>query len=166
MTLSATAVPLRAIDSPKADKLPPPPLPAATPSQRLLSLDALRGFTMFWLIGGRELVLAVIECVYPPWLEAVKTQVTHPKWQGYVVWDLVMPMFLFVVGAALPFAQAKRSEQGRALGPAYWRIARRVIVLWVLGMIAQTIKYAPQGMELYSNALQAIAVGYLVTSVA
>jgi predicted acyltransferase len=142
---------------------------AATPgvsSRRLLSLDALRGFTMFWLIGGRELTLSLVACLYPPFYDAVETQLTHTKWQGFVTWDLIMPIFLFVVGAAMPLAMAKRLEHDRSLGPTYLRIARRVLSLWILGMIAQEIKYEPESLELYSNSLQAIALGYFVTSIA
>jgi predicted acyltransferase len=142
------------------------PPSSAPPNRRLVSLDALRGFAMFWLIGGREFSLAVIACLYPPLVDAFETQVTHPRWQGFVAWDLVMPMFLFVVGTSMPFAMAKRIEHGGSLRLTYWRIARRVAVLWILGIFAQTIKYEPEGLELYSNSLQAIAVGYLVTSVA
>ena len=52
-----------------------------------------------------------------------------------------MPLFLFVVGAALPWAMAKRAEPGQPLGPTYWRIARRVAVLWILGIVVQQIRY-------------------------
>ncbi|MGA2796186.1 MAG: DUF5009 domain-containing protein [Thermoguttaceae bacterium] len=145
-----------------------PPPSSAPPSQRLLSLDALRGFTMFWLIGGRELAIAAAACVSVSLGDAVETQLTHPRWQGFVAWDTIMPMFLFLVGASMPFALGKRLQQGESTSSIYWRIARRVILLWILGMIAQKslIKYQISGLELYSNALQAIAVGYLVTSIA
>jgi predicted acyltransferase len=138
-------------------------------SQRLVSLDALRGFAMFWLIGGRELSLGLVAILYFPLLDALDTQLTHPKWQGYVAWDLVMPVFLFLVGTSMPLAMAKRREHGSSLASSYWRIGRRVATLWILGAVAQALKYSPgdmDGMELYSNALQAIAVGYLVTAVA
>jgi predicted acyltransferase len=145
-----------------------PPLSSAPPSQRLVSIDALRGFTMFWLIGGRELAIAAAACVSASLGDAVETQLTHPRWQGFVAWDAIMPMFLFLVGASMPFALGKRVQQGEAMSSIYWRIGRRVVLLWILGMIAQKslIKYEIRGLELYSNALQAIAVGYLVTSVA
>ena len=145
-----------------------PPPSSAPPSQRLLSLDALRGFTMFWLIGGRELAIAAAACVSVSLGDAVEMQLTHPHWQGFVAWDTIMPMFLFLVGASMPFALGKRLQQGESTSSIYWRIARRVILLWILGMIAQKslIKYDLSGLELYSNALQAIAVGYLVTSIA
>jgi predicted acyltransferase len=145
-----------------------PPPSSAPPSQRLLSLDALRGFTMFWLIGGRELAIAVAACISFALGDAVEMQFTHPHWQGFVFWDTIMPMFLFLVGASMPFALGKRIQQGEPKSSIYWRIARRVILLWILGMIAQKslFKYDISGLELYSNALQAIAVGYLVTSLA
>jgi predicted acyltransferase len=145
-----------------------PPPSSAPPSQRLLSLDALRGFTMFWLIGGRELAIAAAACVSVSLGDAVEAQLTHPHWQGFVAWDTIMPMFLFLVGASMPFALGKRLQQGESMSSIYWRIARRVILLWILGMIAQKslIKYQISGLELYSNALEAIAVGYLVTSIA
>lgn len=141
---------------------------AAVASQRLVSLDALRGFTMFWIMGGRELLLAVVACVDPAMYDAVETQVTHPRWRGFVAWDLIMPVFLFLVGTSMPFAMAKRLEQGGSLRTTYWRIARRVAVLWLMGMIAQgsLLKYQFEGLELFSNTLQAIAIGYLVTSLA
>ena len=41
-----------------------------------------------------------------------------------------MPLFLFVVGASMPLAFAKRIEPGQSLRPVYWRIARRVALLW------------------------------------
>ena len=92
------------------------PSSSAPPEQRLLSLDALRGFAMFWLIGGRELCLALVAWIYPPLADAFEIQVTHPHWEGFVAWDLVMPTFLFLVGTSMPFALAKRCEQGPIVG--------------------------------------------------
>jgi predicted acyltransferase len=101
-------------------------------------------------------------------VEPVEIQVTHPMWTGFVAWDLIMPVFLFVVGTVMPFALGTRVERGEPLKKTYRQIALRVILLWVLGMMAQgsLLKYQLGGLELYSNALQAIAVGYFVTSIA
>lgn len=134
----------------------------------MLSLDALRGFAMFWLIGGREWVLAVVACLAPSLYDATETQLTHPRWQGFVAWDMIMPVFLFVVGTAIPFAMAKHRQRGESHRAIYARMARRVAWLWILGMAAQgcLLKFQIQGMELYSNTLQAIAVGYVVASLA
>jgi len=144
--------------------------PSASPHQRLLSLDALRGFTMFWIIGGSEVVVAIAGYIHPPLVDPIETQLLHTTWRGFTLLDMVMPLFLFVVGAAMPLALAKRVEPGQSLGPVYRRIARRVAALWLLGVITQLLKQLaddePCRLELYSNTLQAIAVGYLVTSLA
>ena len=138
----------------------------AASHQRLLSLDALRGFTMFWITGGKELVLALVAWFCPAWLHFAKYQLNHPEWKGFTAWDMIMPMFLFMVGVAIPFSLYKRIEQRQPLWPTYLRIIRRVVVLWVLGMIFQYGRYDIAVPELYSNTLQAIAIGYLVTSLA
>ena len=126
----------------------------------------MRGFTMFWIVGGRELVLVAAPYLPPRLVSDLRTQLAHARWFGFVAWDMIMPVFLFVVGAALPFAMAGRRQQGQSLGMTYWRIVRRVVLLWILGIVVQWIGYASDGIELYSNTLQAIAVGYLVTSIA
>ncbi len=141
----------------------------ASVQRRLLALDALRGFTMFWIVGGREVVLVLAGLVCSPSspaLHALKHQLSHARWWGFVGWDMIMPMFLFVVGAAMPLAMLNRRERGQSLKATYWRIARRVVVLWLLGILVQMIQYEPDSFEIYSNTLQAIAVGYLVTSLA
>jgi predicted acyltransferase len=143
---------------------------AVAASQRLLSLDALRGFTMFWIIGGSEVIVAITGFLYPSLADGVETQLYHATWQGFTALDMVMPLFLFLVGSSMPLAFAKRIEPGQPLRPVYLRIARRVAVLWVLGMLVQMVKHVinTEAMipEVFSNTLQAIAVGYLVTSLA
>ena len=141
---------------------------SAPPAQRLVSLDALRGFTMFCLVGGAQLLVALVACVSPSVANVLDLELAHAWWDGFAAWDMIGPMFLFVVGAAMPFAIGKRLHQPAERRDVYWRIARRVAVLWVLGMIAQgsLLKYDFYNLELYSNTLQAIAVGYLVTSLA
>jgi predicted acyltransferase len=122
---------------------------------------------MFWLIGGREFVIAAAACINTSLGDVVETQLTHPHWEGFVAWDTIMPMFLFMVGTSMPFAFGKRLLQRESMGSIYGRIIRRVILLWILGMIAQgLLKNSSGNIELYSNTLQAIAVGYLVTSIA
>jgi predicted acyltransferase len=153
---------------PTVRRLPVEAAPTARPAERLLSLDVMRGFTMFWIVGGAEIVIAVVACVSPAWGDALTPQSKHALWRGFACWDMIMPVFLFVVGASMPFALAKRWEQGAEPRTFYWRIARRFAILWILGMIAQgsLLKWHFGQLEFYSNTLQAIAVGYAVTAVA
>ena len=172
--------------------------PSKPVSERIVSVDALRGFDMFWIVGGREVFFALIAllgvALPAAWLERINQplpgwdtfqyEMNHATWEGFTAWDLVMPLFLFVVGVAMPLAFAKRMEQGQGKLSLYVRIIRRVLLLWVLGMIAQGNlldfhKWIPQVVQeaaepgsveqfhlhLFSNTLQSIAVGYLIASI-
>ncbi len=146
----------------------PPERPLAATEGRLVSLDALRGFDMFWIIGGGWIVSGLARGLHNDWFnQHVVPHTNHVPWEGFVAWDLIMPLFLFVVGAAMPFSFAKRLEQGHPKGRLYVHILFRVAVLWVLGMIAQgrLLQYDLSKLRLYSNTLQAIAAGYLIASI-
>jgi predicted acyltransferase len=92
----------------------------------------------------------------------------HPEWMGFSAWDMIMPLFLFVVGVAMPFSLGRRLEEGAPRSRIYAKAFRRVLVLWILGMIAQgnLLKFDLTKLKLYSNTLQAIAAGYLIATVA
>ena len=79
------------------------PLPVQTASRRLLSLDALRGFDMFWIVGGEELIRGL----YKAWpigpLHALDGQMHHKTWDGVAFYDLIFPLFVFIVGVSLVF---------------------------------------------------------------
>jgi len=145
-----------------------PELHAVPPSQRIVSVDALRGFDMFWIAGGGPLVMAFCKLFrnpLPPWLDR---QFDHVVWEGFVGWDLIMPLFLFIVGVAMPFSVGKRVERGDSRGSIYRKVVYRVVVLWILGMIAQghLLAFDSHNLQFYSNTLQSIAAGYLIASIA
>lgn len=144
------------------------PIPADPASTRVGAIDALRGFDMFWIIGGGEVVTALILLIHGSVPEVVKMQMKHVPWEGFSAWDLIMPLFLFVVGAAMPFSLGKRLEAGHSRKRIYLKVLSRVLILWVLGMIAQgnLLKWEVPQLRLFSNTLQSIAVGYLVAAIA
>jgi predicted acyltransferase len=143
------------------------PAPAGQ-STRLASIDALRGFDMFWIIGGGALVKAIIKLFADPLPQVVQQQMSHVAWEGFTAWDLIMPLFLFLAGTSMPFSFARRLESGQSKGRLYAKILQRVVILWVLGMIAQggLLTFDCSKLRLFSNTLQAIAVGYLIAAVA
>ncbi|MBQ6137659.1 MAG: DUF5009 domain-containing protein, partial [Kiritimatiellae bacterium] len=101
-----------------------------------------------------------------PLPECVMGQVRH-NWGGFTLWDLIMPLFIFMCGAAVPFALARRMENGRPTF-AYWRhVIARAAVLWILGMVAQGRLLSMDALLInpFNNTLQAIAAGYLVAAV-
>jgi len=140
----------------------------APASQRVASIDALRGFDMFWIIGGQQAVIALLHLFVSPtpaWLQA---QLDHTRWEGFTAWDLIMPLFLFIVGTAMPYAFARRIEAGQSTWALYRKVLGRTLILFVLGMAAQGRLLAADLSQLhvYCNTLQAIACGYLIASIA
>ena len=72
---------------------------APTPkSERLLSLDALRGFDLFWIVGGHGILLALFKLTEWGWLGAIDSQLKHVEWHGFLPYDLIFPLFLFMAG--------------------------------------------------------------------
>lgn len=132
------------------------------PEGRLFSLDVLRGLDMLLLIVVVRIVRAIQKgwsCFPPEFMR----QFSH-GWEGFTLWDIIMPLFIFMCGAAMPFALGRRLKQG---GWSYWRhVCGRVALLWTLGCLLQGNLAAldPMSFTPFSNTLQSIAVGYLVTA--
>jgi predicted acyltransferase len=72
--------------------------------QRLESLDALRGFDMFWIIGGGWIFGSLHKITDSHVTYLIKEQLEHARWEGFHFWDLIMPLFLFIVGVVMPFS--------------------------------------------------------------
>ncbi|MEG1464274.1 MAG: DUF5009 domain-containing protein [Mucinivorans sp.] len=133
---------------------------------RLLSLDILRGFDLFMLVVFCPLLLLLN--IDADWYRAVCTQFTHVTWAGFHVWDLVMPLFMFCSGVTIPFALSRYKNSTAPRSELFVRLAKRVALLWILGMVIQgnLLSFSFTDLKFFSNTLQAIAVGYLVASLA
>src|SRR6266478_2605728 len=68
-------------------------------SQRLVSLDALRGFDMFWIIGGDAFIRALMKWGNWSFSPVVIEQLEHVEWEGFRFYDLIFPLFIFMAGA-------------------------------------------------------------------
>lgn len=132
---------------------------------RLASLDVLRGFDMFLLLFFQPVLVAFGSAVDWPWLNAVLYNFEHEDWVGFRFWDLVMPLFLFMVGTSMPFSFAKYAKNPDR-SEVYKKILRRFVILFVAGMIVQgnLLALDPSRLHIYVNTLQAIACGYLIAS--
>lgn len=139
----------------------------ALTTKRLESLDILRGFDLFCLIILCPFLHAFNRTGDYGWMSPVMRQFDHVAWEGFAFWDLVMPLFMFMAGVSVPFAFSKYMSSGEGWGKIYKRIAKRVIILWILGMICQgnLLALNLNSLRILSNTLQAIAVGYLFSAV-
>ena len=132
---------------------------------RLASLDVLRGFDLFCLVGLEGILHPLARAVDKPWFDRLMWNFSHVEWEGFSPWDLVMPLFLFMSGVSIPFAM-QRYREGAEKSAFYRRILKRVALLWVFGMMCQgnLLGLNPDCIYLFSNTLQSIAVGYLVAA--
>src|SRR3569833_1190880 len=118
----------------------------ATATQgRVRSVDALRGFDMFWILGGDALFYALNKMGGGHGvLHAIANQLDHVAWQGIHLYDCIFPLFVFIVGVSIVFSLTKRvGTDGR--GRAAIQIVRRFVILYIIGLI--TYKGIADGYE-------------------
>jgi predicted acyltransferase len=116
-----------------------PPVPALA-QPRLMSLDALRGFDMFWIIGGEDVLRSLAELTHSETFRAIAYRNTdHPEWNGFSFYDLIFPLFMFIAGVAVPFSFASHFSKGDSSAQLHWRIIRRGILLILLGLVINGI---------------------------
>jgi predicted acyltransferase len=147
-------------------------VPAAT-SQRLRSIDALRGFDMFWIIGGDTLLRALANWGNWPIKDLIDEQLEHVEWAGFRFYDLIFPLFLFLVGVVLPFSLDKHKDRGESMIRIYWRIVRRTVLLFGLGLLYNDFLHhafyqPPMSVDIsearIAGVLQRIAICYGVAA--
>lgn len=135
-----------------------------------MSLDAFRGFVMFWIVGGEAIAkaLANLKGVNSEALDTVVTQLSHVEWEGFRFYDLIFPSFIFIVGTSLVFSLRKLLAPGDRRD-AVRRVIFRGLLMWVIGIIyyggiskGWYDPVANTGVRLL-GVLQRIGICYLVT---
>lgn len=108
---------------------------AAGIPQRLQSLDTLRGFDMFWITGGEQLVAALAAATGWGWLRSMEEQLSHPAWHGFRAYDLIFPLFIFMAGVSTPFSFDSRLAKGFSRSQLARKAIQRGLILVLLGVI-------------------------------
>jgi predicted acyltransferase len=135
--------------------------------ERVISVDALRGFDMFWIMGG-DIGFQALDKVFNNKLSGfVKVQFDHVEWFGFHFEDIIMPLFLFLVGVSMVYSYRKRLSMHSSDKEIWMHTIKRVVILWILGMMVQgnLLRYDFNHIQFYTNTLQAIASGYLIATV-
>lgn len=104
-------------------------------SERLQSLDALRGFDMFFIMGGATLLASLAQwfpCGCTDWLAE---QMEHADWHGLRHHDTIFPLFLFIAGISFPFSLQKQREKGRTEWQIHRKVLYRGFILVLLGVL-------------------------------
>jgi predicted acyltransferase len=126
-----------------------------TETNRLVSLDVFRGLT----IAGMVLVNN------PGSWENIYWPLEHASWHGWTPTDLVFPFFVFIVGIAIPLAFARRVESGGSKRDLYWKITRRTLIIFGIGLFLNGLPYFGLAEYRIPGVLQRIAVCYFLASI-
>jgi len=101
-----------------------------------MSLDALRGLDMFWIIGGEDLLRAVADLSGSETFRTLAYRHTeHPEWNGFTFYDLIFPLFMFLAGVAIPYSFASHRARGQSSFALHMRVIRRGVLLILLGLV-------------------------------
>jgi predicted acyltransferase len=158
--------------------------------KRLLSLDALRGFDMFWIVCGEYIFhglagaikqkhalaqnpvdyqiattdgLSLVEKL----LIGVSNQLHHSVWNGFTFYDLIFPLFIFIAGVSMPYSigsqlrnASSSIERSIVKRKIYRSLAKRTIILIILGMVVNGLLQ----WKGYSNTRFASVLGRIALS--
>ena len=134
--------------------------------QRLYSLDALRGFDMFWIMGAEEIFYKMAEITEAPFWKDLSVQFTHPDWHGFAAYDIIFPLFLFLAGVATPYSLGKQMEKGETTNSLLFRVIKRGLILVLLGVIYNNgLKIMPFDEIRFGSVLGRIGLGYMFANI-
>ena len=135
-------------------------------SQRLYSLDALRGFDMFWIMGAEEIFHALAKATGSPFWEVIANELTHPAWNGFHFYDLIFPLFLFMAGVATPFSVGRELEKGKNKNELLLRVIKRGLILVLLGIIYNNgLMIKPLDQIRFGSVLGRIGLAYMFANI-
>jgi predicted acyltransferase len=143
-----------------APATPPAVASKSTLGERLVSLDAYRGFIML-AMASDGLRLAHVASHYKDneiW-KAVRYQFSHVEWVGCAIWDLIQPSFMFMVGVAMAYSYASRKARGQTYGQMARHAAWRSVVLVLLGVFLRSRATAETNFT-FEDVISQIGLGY------
>jgi predicted acyltransferase len=133
---------------------------------RLFSLDALRGFDMFWIMGGEEIFHTMAKATKSPFWEAIANQFTHPDWNGFHLYDLIFPLFLFMAGVSTPFSVGRELEKGKSKKQLMLRVIKRALILVLLGLVVNNgLNIMPISEIRFASVLGRIGIAYMFANI-
>jgi len=127
-------------------------------NSRLLSLDALRGFDMFWIMGGELIVQGFALATGWHWADSLAAQTKHAAWNGFTFYDLIFPLFIFIAGVSMPFSIWKRKESGDNLKNVYKHLVIRTLILIGLGILYNRAHWLMEDYIRFASVLARIGL--------
>jgi predicted acyltransferase len=137
--------------------------------ERILSVDALRGFDMIWILGAEGIFAALFAITGWPWLQSLAMQMQHSDWHGITAYDLIFPLFIFLAGVSLgisakPMNQYPLEKRQQLILGSFKRLSL-LILLGVLYNHAWGVGVPLQIEEVrFASVLGRIAVAWFVSA--
>jgi predicted acyltransferase len=133
--------------------------------ERLVSLDALRGFDMFWITSGEFLIFSLAAFTKWPIFKWAEIQLQHVPWEGFVFYDMIFPLFLFIAGVSMPFSILKRKKRGDNLKSIYTHLFKRLFLLILLGLIYNQLFNLNFGYQRWPSVLGRIGIAWFFAAI-
>jgi predicted acyltransferase len=134
-------------------------------SKRLYSLDALRGFDMFWIMGGEAIFAGLASLTGWPVLKWWAVQLEHVPWHGFHFYDMIFPLFLFIAGISFPFSLAKRMAGNESRQSIYKHVIFRGLILVFLGILYNNGVRFDLGNLRYGSVLGRIGLAWMFAAI-
>ena len=126
-----------------------------------MSIDALRGFDMMFIMGFSSLIVAIYS-LFPNGADCwVAETMVHAKWDGLSHHDTIFPLFLFLAGMSFPFSYAKLQSSECPRSKVYLKIFKRAIVLICLGLLYNGILKFDSGNIRVCSVLGRIGIAWM-----
>lgn len=131
-------------------------------SERLMSLDVLRGFDMLWIIGGGALIVQLSQLESLSFLKPLATQMSHVDFEGFRFYDLIFPLFMFISGATIPYALLSKREKGIPVKKLQMLVLKRALILVILGVLYNGALQKGFANLRFASVLGQIGIAYLI----
>ena len=148
----------------------------AVATKRLLSLDALRGFDMFWIMSGEHIIHALAKATGWTTFVWMSGQLHHTVWNGFTFYDMIFPLFLFIAGVSMPYSLQKKMQNAGVRSASelpvaektklYLDMLRRTVTLIILGMIVNgLLKFNGYENTRFASVLGRIGIAWFLAGI-
>lgn len=140
---------------------------ANTKQNRLLSIDTLRGFDMLFISGGGTFLVLLQGKTGIGFIDTIADQLHHVPWHGFVFYDFIMPLFIFISGVSISFSLTKGQSMGLTKQELYKKVFMRTLILIGLGIIYKNtpIQFFDPSEIRFGSVLGRIGIACFATAI-
>ena len=131
-----------------------------------MSLDALRGFDMLFIMGLTTWIVTLCGVLPSGWFtDWLVMQTEHAEWHGLTHYDTIFPLFLFVAGISFPFSVTKQRANGKSEKSILYKIIKRGLMLVLLGLVYNGIFQLDFPTMRYASVLARIGLAWMFAAI-